>query len=165
MYSELGLRRVAPDSFHSINVWRKLTWLDEFPATNAWVFPFSSLYQIDEQCKYDATKKMNAPTPVAATARFLGLRVRIPPAAWMSVVSVVCCQIDVSASDWSLVQRSPNECGVYNKVWSRNLNNVEVLAHYGPWGEKRKKKIWTECWLSRQSVYPLRFHRKAHTVP
>ena len=24
----------------------------------------------------------------------------------------VCCQVEVSASGWSLVQRSPNECGV-----------------------------------------------------
>jgi hypothetical protein len=30
----------------------------------------------------------------------------------MSVVSVACCQIEVSASGWSLVQRSPTECGV-----------------------------------------------------
>jgi hypothetical protein len=28
-----------------------------------------------------------------------------------SVVSVVCCQVEVSATDWSLVQRSPTECG------------------------------------------------------
>ena len=30
----------------------------------------------------------------------------------ISVVSVVCCQVEVSATDWSLVQRSPTECGV-----------------------------------------------------
>jgi len=28
----------------------------------------------------------------------------------LSVVSVVCCQVEVSASGWSLVQRSPREC-------------------------------------------------------
>jgi hypothetical protein len=27
-------------------------------------------------------------------------------------VSVVCCQVEVSATGWSLVQRSPTECGV-----------------------------------------------------
>jgi hypothetical protein len=32
-------------------------------------------------------------------------------------VSVVCCQVQVSATGWSLVQRSPTECGV-SKVWS-----------------------------------------------
>jgi hypothetical protein len=29
----------------------------------------------------------------------------------MSVASVVCCQVEVSATDWSLVQRSPTDCG------------------------------------------------------
>jgi hypothetical protein len=30
----------------------------------------------------------------------------------MSLVSVVCCQVEVSATGRSLVQRSPTECGV-----------------------------------------------------
>jgi hypothetical protein len=30
----------------------------------------------------------------------------------LSLLSVVCWQVEVSASDWSLVQRSPTECGV-----------------------------------------------------
>ena len=30
----------------------------------------------------------------------------------MSLVSVGCCEVEVSASGWSLVQRSPTECGV-----------------------------------------------------
>jgi hypothetical protein len=30
----------------------------------------------------------------------------------LSVVSVVCCQVEVSATGWSLVQRSPTDCGV-----------------------------------------------------
>jgi hypothetical protein len=29
----------------------------------------------------------------------------------MSVVSVVCCQVEVSATSWSLVQRSSTGCG------------------------------------------------------
>jgi hypothetical protein len=29
----------------------------------------------------------------------------------LPVVSVVCCQIVVTAADWSLVQRSPTDCG------------------------------------------------------
>jgi len=35
-----------------------------------------------------------------------------PAGAWMSVVSVVCYQVEVTESGWSLVQRSPTECGV-----------------------------------------------------
>jgi hypothetical protein len=30
----------------------------------------------------------------------------------LSVVSLMCCQVKVSATSWSLVQRSPTECGV-----------------------------------------------------
>ena len=30
----------------------------------------------------------------------------------LSVVSVVCCQVEVSVTDRSLVQRGPTECGV-----------------------------------------------------
>jgi len=49
----------------------------------------------------------------SAAARSLGLWVRIPQGAWISFVSVVCCRVEVSASDWSLVRRSPTECGVF----------------------------------------------------
>jgi hypothetical protein len=47
-----------------------------------------------------------------AAARLLGLWVRIPPGAWMSVVSVVWYQVEISASGCSLVQRRPTDCGV-----------------------------------------------------
>jgi len=47
----------------------------------------------------------------SAAARLLGLWVRIPPGALMFVVSVVCCQVKVSATSWSFIQRSPTDCG------------------------------------------------------
>jgi hypothetical protein len=47
----------------------------------------------------------------SAAACLLGLWVRIPPGAWMSI-SCECCLVEVSASDLSLVQKSPTECGV-----------------------------------------------------
>ena len=56
----------------------------------------------------------------SAAARLLGFWVRILPRAWMFVVSVVCCQVEVSATSWSLVQRSPTDCG------------AEPIAHVGP---------------------------------
>jgi hypothetical protein len=34
----------------------------------------------------------------SAVPHLLGLRVRIPPRAWLSLVSVACCQVEVSAS-------------------------------------------------------------------
>jgi hypothetical protein len=44
--------------------------------------------------------------------RLLGSWVRIPPAAWMFVsCECLCCQVEVSATGWSLVQRSPTDCG------------------------------------------------------
>ena len=46
----------------------------------------------------------------SSAARLLRLWARIPPGAWMFVVIVVCCQVEVSATDWSLVQRSPTDC-------------------------------------------------------
>jgi len=36
----------------------------------------------------------------------------MPAGAWMSIVSVVCCQVEVSATGRLLIQRSPTECGV-----------------------------------------------------
>jgi hypothetical protein len=46
-------------------------------------------------------------------ARLLRSWVRIPPWAWMFVCCIccVCCQVEVSATSWSLVQRSPTDCG------------------------------------------------------
>jgi hypothetical protein len=41
----------------------------------------------------------------------------------MFVVSVVCCQVEVSATSWSLVQRSPTDCGVSKCVRSCSLDN------------------------------------------
>ena len=46
----------------------------------------------------------------STAARLLRLWVRMPSGTWMSVVSVVCCQVEVSATSWSLVQRSPTVC-------------------------------------------------------
>jgi hypothetical protein len=52
----------------------------------------------------------------STAARLLGLWVRIPPGhGCLSLVSVVCCQVEVSTTGWSLVQRSPTECGVSKK--------------------------------------------------
>jgi len=42
--------------------------------------------------------------------------VRIPPGhGCLSLCSVVCCQVEVSAKNLSLVQRSPTEYGVSNE--------------------------------------------------
>jgi hypothetical protein len=50
----------------------------------------------------------------SAAAQLLGSRVRIPVGAWMfvSCVYMLCCPlyVEVSATGWSLVQRSPTVC-------------------------------------------------------
>jgi hypothetical protein len=43
----------------------------------------------------------------------------------LSVVSVVCCQVEVSATGWSLVHRSPTDCGV-SKVCDREASKNEA---------------------------------------
>ena len=47
----------------------------------------------------------------------------------MSVASVVCCQVEVSASGRSLVQRSPTECGV-----SEYDRKASIMGGSGPLG-------------------------------
>jgi hypothetical protein len=57
-------------------------------------------------------------------ARLLGLWVRIPLGqGYLSLVSVVCCQVEVSATGWFLVQRSPTECGVSQMCDREALKN------------------------------------------
>jgi hypothetical protein len=49
----------------------------------------------------------------------------------LSLVSIVCCEVEASASGWSLVQGSLTVCGVSNCVWSWNLDNEEALPYWG----------------------------------
>jgi hypothetical protein len=75
---------------------------------------FELLYTVDEQ-----TFRVIAQWPRGlrrgfAAARLLGLRVRIPPGAWMCV-SCECClwSGEVCATGRSLVESSSTECGVF----------------------------------------------------
>jgi len=86
-----------------------------------------------------------------AASPFLGLWVWIPPLAWyLSVVSVVCCQVEVSMSSWSRVQRSPTECGVFEydrkpsteRRSSPTVGRLVIINIYTEW---RKKKAC--CWI------------------
>ena len=82
---------------------------------------------------------------MSAAARLLRFWVRIPPGAYM-YVSVVCCQIEASATSWSLLQRSPTDCGASLCVWSRNLMNEEAL---GRWGLSRQRQTKTDHFICR----------------
>jgi hypothetical protein len=58
---------------------------------------------------------------------------KIPPGGGhgcLSLVSVVCCQVEVSATSCSLVQRSPTDCGVSQMCVIMKLRrNEEAQAH------------------------------------
>ena len=49
----------------------------------------------------------------------------------LSIVSGVCCQVEVSAMSWSLIQRSLLTV-MGHLVWSRILKNTETIACAGP---------------------------------
>jgi hypothetical protein len=75
----------------------------------------------------------------------------------MSVVCVVCCQVEVSVTSWSLVQRSPTDC-VCVCVWFTNLYKEEAMTRVGPQDQRPNKiqfaqKVKTELCHSN-SVRP-----------
>jgi len=51
------------------------------------------------------------------------------------VAIVVCCQAEVSVTDWSLAQRSRTDCGTSLRgcVWSRNLELRTLKPATGLW--------------------------------
>ena len=51
-------------------------------------------------------------------------------------VNVVCCHVEVSATGWSLVQRSSTGCC----MCSRNLNIEEAQAHWNSQAIKKKEQ-------------------------
>jgi len=57
----------------------------------------------------------------------------------MSVVSVACCQVDVSASALSLVQRSPTEGGV-----SECDREASIIRR--PWNTTGCYTVEEKCW-------------------
>jgi hypothetical protein len=79
----------------------------------------------------------------SAAARVRGMGVRIPG------VGVVCCQVEVSVSGRSLVQRGPTEYGVSNWVWSWSLDNEETLAHQGYY---TMEKIYIGNWTQKFNI-------------
>jgi hypothetical protein len=57
-------------------------------------------------------------------------------------LSVVCCQVEVYATSWSLVQRSPTDCGVSQMcVIVKPRRNEEAQAHIGLSSHKKKNRV------------------------
>ena len=64
----------------------------------------------------------------SAAARLLRFWFRIPPGAWTFVCCecCLCCQVEVCATSWSLVQMSPTDCGA-------SLCDIETSWMRRPW--------------------------------
>ena len=82
----------------------------------------------------------------SVATHLLRLWVQIPPETRMIVASVVCCQVEVSAMSWSLIQRSPTSCGAC--MCSTNIENLEAMACIWPQCH-RKKNPWSRPWEGR----------------
>ena len=71
----------------------------------------------------------------------------------MSVVIVVCCQIEVCASSRSLVQRSPTDCGVSECDFEASIMRRPLLTGGGGGGccamvnKTGKLAMWDTCQL------------------
>jgi len=60
---------------------------------------------------------------------------------WGEILSVVCCQVEVSATGWSLVRRSPTDCGgVW--IWSWSLDNESSWPTRGCCVVEKKMSYW-----------------------
>jgi hypothetical protein len=61
-----------------------------------------------------------------------------------SLVSVVCCRVEVSATGWSLFQRSPTESGVSkvcDRETSKRLGVLSPLGAVEPWEKNTKHPL------------------------
>jgi hypothetical protein len=118
-----GWNKLQDEEHHHVQLLQSTSWMsnqegsDEHESREVHV-TFSSVI-------FKARYMLEGPIPVAARSKAwvygVGLR---PIACWdcgfesrrghgcLSLVSVVCCQVEVSAMGWSLVQRSPTERGV-----------------------------------------------------
>ena len=88
-------------------------WLDiAQTCLSQWTMPFTLLHNIFKYCVCRRSQWPRGLRLRSVAARLLRSWVRIPPGACLSVcvVSVVRCQVEVSAKSWSLVQRITTDC-------------------------------------------------------
>jgi hypothetical protein len=63
---------------------------------------------------------------------------------YLSLVSVVCCQVEISALSWSLIQKSPTMCDVSKWVCLQSPGNGEAMMWNGIEAPQEKKSTnWT----------------------
>jgi hypothetical protein len=86
-----------------------------------------------------------------AAAHLLRLRFRIPPGhECLSLVSFVCCQVEVSASGWTLFESSPTECGVTSEC---HCVAPFAMAMARNRAEKPQERIYIYIWKEYIYIY------------
>ena len=99
-----------------------------------------------------------------AAACLLELRVSIPPGAWiLSVVNVVCCQVEVSVMGQLLVERVPNDCececvSVSSSVIRCNNNPSTTMIRQKEARLRKKKKERTKMTAQIANTEKLSIH-------
>jgi hypothetical protein len=90
----------------------------------------------------------------------------------VSLVSVVCCQVEVSATSWSLVQRSPTESGVSISVIVKRRKMTRPRPPKGCRAIGKKNNLMTtpcniklKVILSEYSDYSSANHNSNSSVP
>jgi hypothetical protein len=97
--------------------------------------------------------------PRSAAERLLGSWVRVSPGAWMFVsFECLCCQVEVSATGRSLVQRSPTDCGVCLSVITKPRERG------WPWPETGRKQPPNKKYLVRITPYESLHHARSSTL-
>jgi hypothetical protein len=91
----------------------------------------------------------------------------------LSPASVVCCQVEVSATSWSLVQRSATDCGVSN-VCDRETSTkrggpgpyraVEPLKKKYIWSTKYTTPLWLASWQACQWTDVTSVHKTSYSL-
>jgi hypothetical protein len=72
----------------------------------------------------------------------------------MSVVNVVCCQVEVSATGRSLIQRSPTKCGVSEcDLETSTMRRPRPTRALEPWNKRNRFAIGLPCVLCRGQRY------------
>jgi hypothetical protein len=79
----------------------------------------------------------------------------------LSLVYAVCYQVEVSASGWSLVQRSPTECGV--SEYDHESSTMRSLWSTGAVGTKEKKLNFMLCIPSKPESINRRINKPVQT--
>ena len=102
--------------------------LNQLPSTSYFEFNFYIFSKKSIQCPSGLMRG-------SATARLQALRVRIPPAARLSLFRVLCvgCQVEDFATGRSLVQRNSTDCDESNWMWWTIPRFEGAKAHEGCW--------------------------------